>query len=316
MVRCIKRRDPTRPAFWYLSYRHPHPPLAPLAYYLELYRQMALDEPLVGEWAEGDGDVPWMLAAARRRGVADGTPAVQEQLRLARAAFYALCTHIDHQLRVVIGTLREEGLLQNTIVCFTSDHGDMLGKHRLWAKRLFYEESANVPMILLGPVGDDRVGVNQVDTRLAGWQDVMPTLLELAGLEVPASVEGVSMIGEVKRKLLYGEFGEVRQATRMIRKGRYKLIYYAAGNVRQLFDLDEDPEECYDLVDLVEHDALLQELTAALVDQLYGSDMEWLQNGVLVGLPSEPFVAGANRGLTGQRGGHWPPAPHSNMAQF
>ena len=60
----------------------------------------------------------------------------------ARRAFYALCTHIDHQLRVVLGTLREQGILDNTVILFTSDHGDMLGKHGLWAKTLYYEESA------------------------------------------------------------------------------------------------------------------------------------------------------------------------------
>lgn len=54
----------------------------------------------------------------------------REQIHGARVAFYALCTQIDPQLRVVIGTLREEGLLDNTIICFTSDHGDMLGNHK------------------------------------------------------------------------------------------------------------------------------------------------------------------------------------------
>ena len=72
-----------------------------------------------------------------------------DQSLAARRAFYALCTHIDHQLRIIIGTLREEGLLNGTIICFTSDHGDMLGNHNMWAKRLFYEYSTNIPMILV-----------------------------------------------------------------------------------------------------------------------------------------------------------------------
>ena len=78
------------------------------------------------------------------------------EIRRIRRAFYALCTHIDHQLRVVIGTLREEGLLDDTIILFTSDHGDMLGNHGLWAKRLYYERSANVPMILVGGSDETR----------------------------------------------------------------------------------------------------------------------------------------------------------------
>ncbi len=96
--------------------------------------------------ARSDAALPYALQAIRdHHPVADARAIAQ-----IRRAFYALCTHIDHQLRLVIGTLREEMILDNTIICFTSDHGDMLGNHGLWAKRLFYEDSANVPMLLMG----------------------------------------------------------------------------------------------------------------------------------------------------------------------
>ena len=83
----------------------------------------------------------------------------------------------------------------------------MLGNHGLWAKRLYYEQSANVPMILLGG-RDGRVPHHTVDDRLVGWQDVMPTLLDLAGIDIPDTVEGLSMVGEERRSYLYGECGE------------------------------------------------------------------------------------------------------------
>ena len=174
-------------------------------------------------------------------------------IRTARRAFYALCTHIDHQLRVVIGTLREEGLLDETIIMFLADHGDMLGNHGLWAKRLFYEVSAGVPMILVGTKGCDRVCFDREDNRLVGLQDVMPTLLDLAGIEIPASVDGLSMVGEEKRAQFYGEYGEDAEATRMLHDGRYKLIYFAEGNRLQLFDLEDDPREMRDLIDSETH---------------------------------------------------------------
>ena len=177
-----------------------------------------------------------------------------EILRIRRA-FYALCTQIDHQLRVVIGTLREEGLLDNTIICFTADHGDMLGNHGLWAKRLYYEQSANVPMILLGG-RDGRVPHRTVDDRLVGWQDVMPTLLDLAGIDIPDTVEGLSMVGEERRSSLYGECGEGTNATRMIHAGRHKLIYYPVGNRVQLFDIASDPSELNDLAGSPDHAAI------------------------------------------------------------
>lgn len=84
--------------------------------------------------------------------------------------------------------------------------------------------------------GDQRVGHHRVDDRLVGWQDVMPTLLDLAGVPIPETVEGLSMVGERKGDRFYGEIDEGADATvGMIHDGHYKLIYYAAGNHRQLF---------------------------------------------------------------------------------
>lgn len=303
MVRLLKRRDPARPGFWYLSYCHPHPPLAPLRDYVDMYREKPIDTPSMGDWADDPQALPHYLRGNRARG--DGM--TDHEVRTARRAFYALCTHIDHQLRVVIGTLREEGLLDNTILLFTADHGDMLGKHGLWAKRLFYEESAQVPMILNGTAAqaaDGRVGFDRVDDRLVGWQDVMPTLLELAGVAAPESVEGRSMVAGERRQTLYGEVGEGRNATRMLHDGRHKLIYYPVGNHRQLFDLEADPEELHDLAHDAAHADLRGGLEAALLSELYGGDVDWVRDGTLVGLPDEPLSGSPNRGLSGQRGLH------------
>ena len=98
-------------------------------------------------------------------------------------------------------------------------------------------------------------------------------------------------------------------ATRMIRQDQYKLIYYPTGNRFQLFDLDSDPQEMTDLSGSESHATLLQSLTALLVDELYGNDEEWLQEGQLVGLPQKEWQPVKNRELSGQRGLHWPPPP-------
>ncbi len=322
MARFVKRRDPNRPAFWYLSYSHPHPPLVPLREYLELYRDIAIDEPNIGTWSDPEKNPPFCFQANFLRDAKLNA----DQRRAARRSFYALCTHIDHQLRVLIGTLREEALLENTIICFTSDHGDMLGKHHMWAKRLFYEESANVPMILVGAgsgAGNgagagshDRVGHNRVDERLVGWQDVMPTLLDLAGIEIPDTVEGISMVGDTKREWLYGEVGEDAFATRMIHDGRFKLIYYPTGNIFQLFDIESDPDELTDLSENPAHKDTLERLTRLLTSRIYGSDEPFLKDGRLIGVADREYTPGPNKGLTSQRGEHWPPPPLTNMPQI
>lgn len=298
MARTIQRRDPRKPGFWYLGYNHPHPPLAPLQEYLDLYRDVEIDEPFCGEWVREGGETLGAISEAKSFNAA--------QIRAARRAFYALCTHIDHQLRIVIGTLREEGLLNNTIICFSSDHGDMLGNHGLWRKGLFYENSANVPMILLGPRGDERVGVNQTDDRLVGWQDVMPTLCDLAGVPIPETVDGTSMVSDERREYLYGEVYEDAKATRMMRDERFKLIYYPPGNRVQLFDLQNDPQELRDLSEVPEYSETRERLTAQMITEFYGGDEVWVQSGVLVGV-EKPETSPDDRALSGQRGLHWPP---------
>ena len=313
MCRVIKRRDPEKPAFWYLSFRHPHPPLLPMQSYIDLYRDMGIeiDMPYTGAWTQEENPC-FSLQVDFDRGSKFST----EQIRGARLAFYALCTQIDHQLRVIIGTLREEGLLDNTVICFTSDHGDMLGNHNMWAKRLFYENSANIPMLLMGVKGDKRVGHHRIDDRLVGWQDVMPTLLDLADIEIPETIDGISMVGEEKREWFYGEVDEGPRATRMIHDGRYKLIYYGTGNRRLLFDLKEDPNELVDLSESIEHVDILEKLIERLISQLYGEDESWIEDGVLVGVKDQPFKPGPNRSLTSMRGAHWPPPPTSGMPQI
>jgi arylsulfatase len=287
-ARMIKRRDPTRPAFWHVSYTHPHPPLVPLGCYLDLYRDLEIDLPRTAAWAADFEGLPRALQFVRAYWPAQPGEAVHRSLR---RAYYALCTHIDHQLRIVIGTLREEGLLDNTIIALTADHGDMLGDHGLWSKWLFYERSAQVPMILVG------------------LQDVMPTVLDLAAIPVPSTVEGLSMVAEPRRKFLYAECREERSATRMLHDGRHKLIWYPAGNRLQLFDLDQDPNEMEDLGASADHRPLRDRLEAEMISRLYGDDLAWVRDDRLAGFDPGPFRAKANRALAGQRGVQYPQPP-------
>ena len=305
MSRMIRRRDPSRPGYWYLSYTHPHPPLVPVEAYWNMYRDTMPQLPVSGSWADDFDTLPFRLKQQRSNWHCE----TENEIRTALRAFYALCTHIDHQIRVVLGTLREEGILDNTVIAFSADHGDMLGNHGLWAKRLYYENSANVPMIVVPPKGDSRATPGTVDDRLVGWQDVMPTLLGLAGVDVPDSVCGRSMVTDAPREHLYGECNEGATGTRMLHAGRYKMIYYPAGNRTQLFDLDADPRELNDLSEDSSVADVKAELTQKLIDELYGSDLDWLDRGKLVGLSEPAFEPASTRDLSLQRGVHWPYPP-------
>ena len=299
MCKVIRRRDPTRPAFWYMSFNYPHPPLVPPAAYLDLYRDADIPEPFIGDWARDFDALPYALKQ-KHRVLPTFTPA---QLRLARQAYYAQCTYIDHQMRLVIGLLREEGLLDDTILCFTADHGEMLGNHGLYAKSEGFEESAKIPFILVPTAADPHgVGHHGVDGRLAEIRDIMPTLLEMCGLPIPDSVEGLSVLSDQRRQYVHSESGHGARANRMVRDDRYKLHYFPAGNRFLLFDMVEDPDEMRDLSADPSYAQVKQELEEAMVGLFYGTDLNWVKDGRLVGEPEPPFTPGPDRALSGQRG--------------
>lgn len=298
MCRFIKRRDPTRPAFWYMSFNYPHPPIVPLQCYLDMYREIDVDSPVIGDWAQDVEQLPYALRPTRSR----GERLTDTEVRMARQGFYAQCTHIDHQMRLVIGMLREEGLLDDTIVMFVCDHGDMLGDHRQWAKRIFLEKSAHIPFILVPTAAYERVGHHVTDDRLAELRDVMPTLLDLCGIPIPETVEGMSLVGDHRREYLYGEHSDGAHANRMVHDGRHKLIYYPAGNHVHLFDLEQDPTEEHNVADDPAYAEVRARLIGWLIENLYGGDEAWARDGDLVGIPEPAFSERPNRGLSSQRG--------------
>ncbi len=297
MCRMIQRRDRQKPAFWFCSYIAPHPPITPITEYLDMYRNCGVDKPFCGDWAKDFDQLPYALKSRYDK----FQTYTAEETRLARMGFYAQCTYIDHQIRLLIGTLDEEGLLDNTIIMFTSDHGDMLGNHNLWSKPPMYEWSSKIPMILVPQASAyDRCPHHNVDERFVVQEDIMPTLLDLCDIKIPESVEGISMIGEGCRDYIYSEHYECDLATRMIRKGDYKLIWYPVGNIFQLFNLRKDPDEMNDISKTDTEN--LEDIKKILADELYGSDMKWLKDGLLIGEPDKKYIPGTSRNLAGQRG--------------
>jgi Arylsulfatase A and related enzymes len=308
MMDTIKRKDPTRPAFFYCSYQFPHPPLVPLETFLKMYEDKELRAEVEDDWC----DERYIFKALTDSASAYG----KVERDRARKAFFAQCTHIDYSIRMLLGTLRECELLDNTIIVFLSDHGDMLFDHNMVAKRLMYDNSACVPLIFSGKpmLKYNKAGF---ETKLAGLGDVMPTILSICGLEVPSTVEGINLFSDKAHEYLYSECGEGEKATRMIRDEKFKLIYYPCGNVIQLFDMERDRLEQHDLARLKDYDAVRSRLEKELTARLYGKDAEWVKNGKLIGFSAPAhFVPKVDFGLYNQRGYHFPaPAGYSNLGK-
>lgn len=203
---------------------------------------------------------------------------------------YACSENIDIQLNKVLAKLEASGELDNTYIIYTSDHGMSIGRHGLMGKQNLYEHTWRVPFIVKGP------GL-EAGKRVKGniyLLDVLPTLCELAGIDAPETVEGISFVPvlkgekEVVREVMYGVYaGGTKPGMRTVKKGDWKLIKYDVmdGAVRetQLFNLAENPNEYLpehhkseemqtNLANNPKYSDKLKEMEALLLEQMVAHD--------------------------------------------
>jgi arylsulfatase A-like enzyme len=248
-----------RPFFLFCSFVKPHPPYDPPAPFDTYYTSADLPEPRARR-SELTSKPHSVRNKMNRSLVYD-----RERGESAARRYFGLVSLIDRSIGEIMNTLSDTGERENTIVLFTSDHGEFLGDHFMTGKEFFYEASASIPLIFNGP-GVYRGGVT---SALAGHVDLLPTLLDIAGLEVPKRRDGISL-GEVlqnpdkntERDVLFGELHRgIRTDSgiwwigqRMATDRRYKYIYYVnawktGGTEEELYDLIEDGAEFNNLAD-------------------------------------------------------------------
>lgn len=250
-INFIRRRDPTKPFFLWLSFSRPHPPFDPPQVYYDMYIDNPdIPKPVVGDWAERyavrnpDVNAPQSMLSDR-------------EIHRARAAYYASITFIDHQIGRVLFDYKKHfpEEFNNTVFLFTSDHGEMLGDHHHWRKTYAYEGSSRVPFIVTCPETWDVPRGETID-RVVELRDVMPTLLDAAGIEIPASVDGRSVLdlirgkGEDWREFIQGEHTvcyTIEEGMQFVTDGKEKYIWFHHTGEERFFDLATDPMECKDL---------------------------------------------------------------------
>lgn len=269
----LETRDPRRPFCLYTSFSKPHPPFDPCASYWEMYRNATVPEPVYGDWSRDPEAIPagFLEPTWAGSGVDRFPP---DLLRDARRAYYALITQIDYNLGYLFARMRELELLENTLILFTSDHGEMLGDHHMGGKSVFLGPSSRVPLLVRPPKGmlDDRRGT-VCDAR-ATLADVMPTFLAAAGAAAPSgqTLDGGDLLAlasdkaSAPRRPFFGEYGG--QHCVMDADGRLKYLYADAGGGELLFDLSDDPQETRDLVRAGTHEADRRRLRGMLARHL------------------------------------------------
>jgi len=235
----LERRDPTVPFFLNLSYFHPHEPCTPPQNYWDRYIDAEHPDLIDAEWSHKKDEYESGLPVASWQ-----TRLSPALLRQFRAGYYGCINHIDDQVSRVLSRLP-----QDTVVMFTSDHGEMLGDHQWIRKTRALEPSARVPFLMKLPKS---LGIEsgQTRTEVVAWQDIMPTLLDAAGVEIPETCEGRSILGLLRgepwRERLHGEMaqcGGERTGMHFLTDGKGKYIWEPGLGRELFFDLEKDPGE-------------------------------------------------------------------------
>jgi len=252
-IRDLARSDDPRPFLLTASFTHPHDPYVARREHWDRYEGVEIPQPTVGPIPVDALDPH----SARLRKVicADTTAVTAEQIATARRAYLANCSYVDDHVAHILDTLDRHGLREDTIVVFTADHGDMLGERGLWYKMNFFEHSARIPLIVSAP---RRFRSGRVAT-LSSLLDIAPTLLELAGLDVPSAMDGHSLVPQLDGfedtlRTVCGEYlGEGAVAPIfMLRRGNLKYVFSRPDGA-QLYDLDTDPNELRNIADSPEY---------------------------------------------------------------
>ncbi len=271
-------RDPARndqPWALVAGYVAPHPPFVVPQHYLDLYPPEAMDLPQIP-----DGHLDELHPAYERilkwRNLQKGGIS-EANIRQVRSAYYGLITYLDDQIGQLIAALEQTGQLENTIIIYVSDHGEMLGEHGLWYKCNFYEQSVHIPLIIAGP----GVPANQRIAEVVSTVDLTATLHDLAGVESLVAIDGASLL-----HLLNGDMHNWKDealsefyadgSTRpwaMLRQGKFKLVY-SHNDPLELYDLENDPGEFHNLATDETYRKIVDRLCASLLSRWNPAELD------------------------------------------
>ncbi len=252
-----------KPFFMYLAFNAPHDPRQSPKEYVDRYPldDIAVPKNYLAEY-------PYKDAIGCGKRLRDEKlapfPRTEYAVKVNRQEYYAIITHMDAQVGRILDALEKTPQAKNTWIFFTADHGLAVGHHGLMGKQNLYDHSVRVPFIVSGP------GVS-AGKRLEApiyLQDVMPTTLELAGLEKPGHVEFHSLLplirGKTTKSAYDAVYGAYLQLQRSVILGKHKLILYPKIRRARLYDLEADPLEMQDLAGRDASKPIIRRLLAKL----------------------------------------------------
>jgi len=281
-LRELRHNKPEKPWFLCASYSRPHFPLNAPQRHLDRYWPEGVTEPKVSK--TGDAYDHPMSIGMRQGFEADAIN--YDEMMKARAAYFANVTYIDELIGDFISNLDREGFLENTVIIYSADHGEMAGEHGVWWKNGWYEACTRVPLIISTPEQRRRESPAQKQNIPVGLVDLFPTICALTDTEIPEGLDGIDLSSALKGKSdipsdrpvfcdnLVPRWGEGTEF-RMIRLGDYKYVVFK--NAPPLmFNIKSDPGEQKNLIgyDNPIHNAAREELEKIAQDTMDFSGAE------------------------------------------
>lgn len=280
-----ERRDPGKPFFMWLSFSKPHPPLDPPEPYYSMYRNCDIPKPAFGDWSIEENR-PYAIKNQQQTHSFDLIP--PEVIREARSAYYGLITQNDYNMGRVFAALQDKNLFDETMIVYTSDHGEFLGDHHMGSKVLFHESSAHVPFVLRLPKSMGKDFNNTTCETPVYLADIMPTILSVAGVEIPPSCDGNNLLKfvnkEKQERFIYATFGKDNPSYIGVTDGTWKYIWYTEGSQEQLFDLINDPQELKNLANDSKNVKMKSFLKNKIIEHLKGNEV-YVKDGKLTSKP-------------------------------
>lgn len=236
------------PFFMYLAFNAPHDPRQAPQEFQDIYELDAHPPKLPDSWL---ARYPYQDAIGNGPSLRDSAlapfPRTELAIQTHRKEYFASISHMDQQIGAIVSKLEESGLLDNTYIIFSSDHGLAVGEHGLFGKQNMYEHSLRAPFIILGP----ELPKGEINSTNIYIQDAMATTLDIAGIKRPDYLFFNSVLplakGEQSSSYYDAIYGAYIDLQRMIKVDGYKLIVYPKANAVRLYNLNEDPNEMNDL---------------------------------------------------------------------
>jgi arylsulfatase len=240
-VEQIVKTDDRRPFFGFVSFVGPHPPLAPPIPFNRMYNPDRMPDPILGDPEEDyqDEEIPHMRYAVWADAV--NTPLA----RMVKARYYGEITYLDFCLGRILDAVEARGNSFNTLICFFSDHGDLLGDHHGWQKQNFFEASCRIPFLLSWPA---MLPTGIVRHELIALADLFGIATGAGGAcELREGIDVLAMLRgqSTPRRYLAGmtELPGSQDFKIMVVTNEWKYIFMANGGREQLFNLKRDPAE-------------------------------------------------------------------------